>query len=362
MKKTITICLLAICVTGIVKGGDFQNFISNTKIKGDFRFRYEDKSETGKEDRSRERIRFRLNFDTKLNDKFNIGFGFATGSDDPRSTNQTLSDVFSTGDIRLNFGYFEYKPIKNIKIWGGKYKGIKKAIFRPTDLLWDSDITPEGIGIVSKKQVNDSISLIFNGGMWVLDEFKTSEKDPSMTVAQVGVKYKNSKSHFIAAFSYYDFADVKGNSFEFSSGSNTLTDQGVLMYNYTAFVFSAEYKYKTDGEKISYLALFTEYVSNSDVKSEDKGYIVGAKIGKKVKKAGDMELKVNYRNLEKDAWLDIFPDSDAFSGKTDSKGFEAELKIGLAKNTYFSVDYYSMDRILSDSSQDVIQLDINFKF
>lgn len=363
MKKTkLILSVLVLLIAGSTFASDLPSFIKNTKIKGDFRFRYEDKSETGKEDRSRERIRFRLNFDTKLNDKFSVGFGLATGGDDPRSTNQTLSDVFSTGDIRLNFGYFEYKPVKGLKIWGGKYKGIKKAIFRPTDLLWDSDITPEGIGFISHKKLNDNVSLIFNGGMWMLDEYKTSQDDPSMLVLQPGFKFKMDKSSLTVAVAYYDFSDVKGNSFDFSSGTNTLTDEGVLMYDYTTLALSMEYKYKVSSENVDYLALFSEYASNSDADVDDTGYIFGVKLGKKVKTIGDWELKVNYRSLEKDAWLDFLPDSDAFSGKTDSEGLEAELKVGLAKNTYLSVDYYKMDRINSDSSQDVIQIDFNFKF
>lgn len=363
MKKTKMILSgLLLLLAGNTFAVELPSFIENTKIKGDFRFRYEDKTETGKEDRSRERIRFRLDFDTMLNDKFSVGFGLATGGDDPRSTNQTLSDVFSTSDIRLNFGYFEYKPLDGFKIWGGKYKGIGKALFAPTDLLWDSDITPEGIGFIADKKLNDNVTLIFNGGMWVLDEYSSTQNDPSMVVLQPVLKFNLDKSSFTLAVAYYNFSDVKGNSFNFSSGSNTLTDEGVLMYDYSTLALSMEYKYKVEATNVDYLALFGEYSSNSDVDQNDTGYIFGVKLGKKIKVLGDWELKVNYRSLEKDAWLDVFPDSDAFSGKTDAEGFEAELKIGLAKNTYLSIDYYKMDRISSESSQDLIQIDLNFKF
>jgi len=66
-----------------------------------------------------------------------VGFGLATGGDDPRSTNQTLEAAFSTPDLRLDYAYALFRPVKEILFWGGKYSGIKKALWRPTDLLWE---------------------------------------------------------------------------------------------------------------------------------------------------------------------------------------------------------------------------------
>jgi len=111
----------------------------------DFRLRYQWQKRDGSR-RGRERIRLRLSYSREVVRGLKLGFGFATGGDDPRSTNQTLSESFSTPDFRLNCAYVSYEPVDGLRLWGGKYAGIKKVLWVPTDLLWDSDLTPEGGG------------------------------------------------------------------------------------------------------------------------------------------------------------------------------------------------------------------------
>jgi hypothetical protein len=70
-----------------------------------------------------------------------------------------------------------------------------------------------------------------------------------------------------------------------------------------------------------------------------------------------------YTRLEKDAFLDTFPDSDRLGGRTDVKGFEFILDYGLSPNVYLTLDYYRFDRIAAISDQeDLLQTDLNFKF
>ena len=45
-----------------------------------------------------------------------------------------------------------------------------------------------------------------------------------------------------------------------------------------------------------------------------------------------------YRRLEKDAWIDTLPDSNAFEGKTGIKGHEGKVTFGLTKDTTFGFD------------------------
>jgi len=48
----------------------------------------------------------------------------------------------------------------------GKIKSIKKLLFRPSDLLWDSDINPEGISLLLNNKVNN-FDLFMNTGFWM---------------------------------------------------------------------------------------------------------------------------------------------------------------------------------------------------
>ncbi len=338
-------------------------WIKNTKFKGDFRLREEYKDETGKIERYRTRIRFRLGFITKVNNTLKFGAGFATGSGDPRSTNITLGDSDSKKDFNLDYAFAEYVPFSGLTVWGGKYKGIKNILFRPTDLLWDSDITPEGFGFLYSKDLSENSRFFFNSSYMILAEFKESGADPFVYFVQPGIVFQRGALKIKAAFSFFNTVHCEGSSFDYSSHSNSVDSEGKLLYDYSVLNPSFEVSWKTNFRSIEYLRVFGEYAVNSNVDDEDTGYILGFRFGKKIEKNGDFELTYSYRYLEKDAWLDIFPDSDSFGGKTDLKGSEVEIKVGIAKNVYLSIDYYDMKRVLDeDKTCKLIQFDLNFKF
>ena len=93
--------------------------------------------------------------------------------------------------------------------------------------------------------------------------------------------------------------------------------------------------------------------------------LVGVKIGhKKVKTAGQWQFKYLYRRLERDAWLDIFPDSDFFGGATHAEGHEIIAVLGVYKNVSVAIDYYRTEEIDSDVDlvEDVFQFDVLMKF
>jgi len=69
-----------------------------------------------------------------------------------------------------------------------------------------------------------------------------------------------------------------------------------------------------------------------------------------------------YRHLEKDAWLDSFPDADALGGDTNAKANEFIFNYGIGKNMVFGLDYYDSKRLDIDLEENVLQLDLNFKF
>jgi opacity protein-like surface antigen len=71
-------------------------------LGGDFRYRYERIDAEGSDTRRRNRIRARANIEAQLDDRTEVGFGLATGGDDPVSTNQTLGAGGSSKNIALN--------------------------------------------------------------------------------------------------------------------------------------------------------------------------------------------------------------------------------------------------------------------
>jgi hypothetical protein len=343
-------------------------WIKNTALKGDVRVRYQsqDTDNDGKVSRDRARIRARLGIVANPNEKWEAGIGLASGGADPRSTNQTLENTFQTPDIRLDYAYTKYSPNKIVSIMAGK---IANPIWGTKDLIWDSDIYPEGIAATLNFKINDKFELFATPAYFILDEYSNSKSDPKMMVLQSGFKSNINKNVDLkVAAAYYNFVNMKGNDFsEWSSGSNTrVSGTNTWLYEYDGITLDAEIGFKLP-ESMKYIktaSLFGQYV-NSDADSNNTGFLYGVSFGdKSVKEAKDWQVKINYRKLEKDAWADFMPDSDFYSGATDVKGMEYELTIGLAKNITLGLDYYNAKPILSNTNrkENLFQADVVVKF
>jgi hypothetical protein len=112
------------------------------------------------------------------------------------------------------------------------------------------------------------------------------------------------------------------------------------------------------------LSFFAQYVNNTIPSDENNGFAVGFKMGAaKISKFGDWQFKYIYAMLEKDAVLDILPDSDRFGGKTGIRSHEGIFEFGLSKNTALGLDIYRSWGITnSKAASTIVQFDWNMKF
>jgi len=349
-------------------------WIRNMKLKGDFRLRYQydDKDKDSVSGRNRGRIRYRLGIETDINDQVKVAAGLASGSSDPRSTNQTFQDTFSTKGINLDYAYVKYAAQPWLTLFGGKMIG-KDILWEPTDLLWDGDITPEGGAAVLSKSV-DNMDFFANLGFFPIDESSSASDEPYMGYIQPGVQIKlNDNTSLKGAVTAYTVQSAEYD-IDNSAGTNTLVGSN-HKYDYDAISPAFELGFSEPlGGVVPYFSLFGEYVKAFDPDDEDEGFAAGIKFGdKKVSSPGQWQIKYIYRYLERDAWLDALPDSDAYDGDTNVKGHEIQWTYGLSKNITFGLDYYYMQPIktlsgISDHSlgsgneQHVIQADLVFKF
>ena len=162
-------------------------WVDKMKMKGDLRLRYQEQNteHDQRSDRVRMRYRLRVGVDAKVNKHWKVGFGVASGGADPRSTNETLDDWFSTKDLRIDYAYAQYQPFSWVKLIGGKFKN---PLWKPKDLLWDGDIRPEGGSIVFNYKPFKPLRVWLVGGYWILEEYRTA--DPYMFVVQPGIEWK----------------------------------------------------------------------------------------------------------------------------------------------------------------------------
>jgi len=332
-------------------------WVRKINLTGDFRLRYQYEDTDEQSPRNRGRFRWRLGGSAEVVDNLKVGFGLASGSDDPRSTNQTFENTFSSKSLQIDYAYAQYTPFKWLTLTGGKFKN---PLWTPSDLLWDTDINPEGasVGFTVK---SEPATIFFTSGLWVIDENKTGG-DPLMFPLQLGADWKIAKNvNLKAAASYYIFSSVKGKTLDFSSKTNTLVPGDGLKFDYNAFSLGAELGFKD--LVVPYVGLFGEYVYNPDPSKGNDGYLAGIKVGdKKVSDKGQWQLQYSYRRLGKDAWIDAFPDSDFFGGATNVRGHEVIAEYGLMKNVSAGIDYYHTKSMGTGIGQDLLQCDLLFKF
>jgi len=357
-------------------------WLQKISLKGDLRNRvqWEDKGSYG---RTRGRIRFRLGGEATVDQGLTTHFGFCTGTmsfdsldvavstvtgegsvspkeigSDPRSTNQTMQDNFSTKGIWLDYAYADWTANSNTRVLIGKFAN-KSLIWKPSDLLWDGDITVEGAGAcINGKQ--GGMNIFFNTGLLVLDE-SSSGADPSMFLFQPGIEtgLGDNASIKIAA-TQYGFENLVGSALDHAAGSNSVDANDKLIYDYDSTSIGLELKFS--GILFETQSIFAETVTCSRPAADNTGMLAGIKFGsKKVSSAGQWQVKAMNRRLEKDAWLDILPDSDAYGGKTGNEGIEVALTYGLGKNTTFGIDYYKVGAI-GGTARDLYQFDLAMKF
>ena len=353
-------------LASVKKTTDKLKWAEKIKLKGDLRLRHQTEQDKGDGDpgRTRFRYRYRLGVEGQVNEKVKVGAGIASGGDDPRSSNESLDDQFETKDARLDYAFAEYKPFDWLSVVGGKFKR-KDYLWNATDLLWDGDIRPEGAS-VNFKFKNSFGTSYANVGYWILDEFGSNPSDPYMFYGQAGHKWNSGDFFANAAVTMYQFERLEGNSVlgEHSSGGNTTDMSGNYMFDYDSYGLSGELGMKNVfmGDKM--VAIFGDYIHNSD-SDEDSGYAIGFKFGdKKVKSLHDWQFKYVYVDLEEDAWLDFLPDSDRFGGATGISSHEFIFKYGLGKHVYLGLDYYDSESEIpgSDDTQSLLQTDLVFKF
>ncbi len=327
------------------------DWASKIKLNGDVRLRYQGQdNDPGGTGRGRGRVRYRLGITAKPTDGWEVGAGLASGSSDPRSTNQSFDSTFSSKGINLDYAYAQYQVNDHIKAIGGKFKR-PNYLYLTSDLMWDGDITPEGFSM-NFSYPSELGTTFANSGIWVLEENSGSNDDPHMMYGQLGQRFGNDSIFGSLAGTFYSFSDNPVLGSFVTAGTNSDPNFSEI------FALAGELGVKDLFGNGIRTSLFAEWVTNNDtITSEDDGYLIGVKASQ-----GPWSLAYNYAHLEQNAWPDILPDSDRFGGLTGIKGHEIAFTYSIMRNVAVGVDYYMIENYLFNLDQDLIQLDLNVKF
>ncbi|CRM44709.1 MULTISPECIES: putative porin [Pseudomonas] len=345
---------------------------ARTQLKGDVRFRQETvkiqgESNNGGRDKDRQRIRARLGAYTEINSQVDTGIRVATGSsDDARSTNQDQDNYFDKKSIWLDLGYIDYHPdqIKNLHVIGGK---MLQPWVNMGDVIWDSDINPEGLAVTYKYPLGGSAELFGSLGNYNLKDNVDGDgvqfrHDLRLTSGQLGTRFSLTDNlKMTLGGSVYAYQNDK------DSRCTTTTTPCALAVNGNSanneFRLYEGFAQADIGGLAVPLALYGQYVKNNDaVTDQDTAWLIGAK-----SKVFGFNLDYNYRDTQRDAVVGAFTDSDFANGTTGSRGHKLKVSYDIDKNfalgaTYFltKADYAS--RTQRDANTNTLQLDAEAKF
>ncbi len=294
-------------------------------------------------DRSRQRFRLRVGPRVKIKE-FTLEIRLVSGSDSQVSTNQSFDEAFSSKPIQIDRLYVAWNPafFRSMTLTGGKMKNPFKRNFT-RDVLFDSDITPEGFAEQFTWRINPVIRLFANFGQFVLDEDEADERDQWLFGYEGGAQTKLGNSKLRLAVGFYDAINLDAGGIneptfqQFNSRTTAqdktaayVNDYNVLNLNgsFDAEVAGLPVNIQGDYVKNTAATVTCSGMSNSvgscgpgnvRVEDQDEGYQVGIRLGK-ARKTKTWEVAYYYKWLQADAVLSAFADSDFGDGGTNRLG------------------------------------------
>jgi hypothetical protein len=320
---------------------------------GDLRYRYEmfDVQYVDR-DRERDRIRARFGANFRVNDTISGRLALATGTPDPRSTNQTLTDTNTRKDIDVDMAYVTWAPTSSLKVTAGKQPF---AWTRTGSLFYDGDINVEGVS-ANFASGNFFASTWYD---WLAERALSftnvttgTNTDSILFGAQVGYRVPLSDSvRLTLAASYFDYDSVQGyNTFFGGSSFGNTTVVGVnngcsrtlaagtacLASDFNVLQGFADLTASLGGKPLRF---FIDYAQNQEAEINataqeklDTAYAAGISYGAASAAKGTWEFGVLYQQIEKDALFGQLLDSDFGDGNTDAKGFVFRGGYTVARN------------------------------
>jgi hypothetical protein len=356
-----------------------KTWVDYLTLKGDVRLRYETINDDSKKNasggdytRDRARIRARLGAEGKYED-LKTGIRFSTGGADPISGNQTLGDGFQKKDIRLDLAYLDYNFLgdspQEIRAIGGKME--QPLIAMPDDLLWDPDLTPEGLAAKARFG-NDFVSVLVNGeGMWIQE--RDARKNCTGLAGQAALKFQFlPEVGLTLGGTYLAYQNIQGyDVIDWENKNNSYgnsTIKGTVSGSTTNKAWAEEFTPVLGFAQLDLwlagvpIALFGQALTNPKADANKNGFMGGVSLWK-AKNPRTFELGYSYSKLEKDATLGMFTDSDRWGGGTDGKGSKFYGKYQIMKNLQACVTFFLDKKKISadDGGTDYNRLQVDLQ-
>lgn len=185
-------------------GGEFG--IAGLDVSGDMRVRQEWNYGAAR-DRSRSAVRARLRATYKIDDHFTVGTQIATGDpDDPNSTDVTLGNFVDDFAVSLDQAWVRYTN-GGLTAYAGKFP----QIFQRTDMLWDGDVSPQGVGASYGAELGSA--RVDARGIWFVVDEAAVARDSDMLGGQLALSAPlgaTLKAGLTGSYYHYRLGSVAG--------------------------------------------------------------------------------------------------------------------------------------------------------
>lgn len=301
------------------------DWVTDFNFSGDLRARYEMQSGDQDDFTDRHRFRYRLRFGAvaTLKDDFEVGLRLASGADEdglgssPISRNATLRNNGSGKYLFIDRAYASWSPLKE-NLTGTFTVGKMANPFEFSQLVFDSDYAPEGLGTQFGYELNQQHFLALNAGAFVLDELSGSSADPYLFGAQArwdaswSEQWKTSLGAGILTITEED--SLVNTAVPNVNQGNTRNAAGAPVADFHPFVVDGSLTYNCPnlpfyGKNPFPVSLLGEYFHNPGADSDNNGYAAGIQFGN-AKKKGQWDISYRWQHLEADAWYEELTHSD----------------------------------------------------
>ena len=166
-----------------------------------------------------------------------------------------------------------------------------------------------------------------------------------------------------AGAGYFGYSNTVGSEpfWDGRARGNSVDVDGNYLYEYKNTEVFAQFDTKLGDWPLS---IYGQWVQNNEVREEDTGYAFGAKVGS-AKAKGQWEASWTYMDIESDAVISIFSDSDFGGGQTDADGHALKAKYAVSKSISLAGTFFvnEIDEFAGNQHDyKRFQLDVQFSF
>lgn len=276
---------------------------SRLNVAGDMRVRAQaDRSNDRAPDRYSAQVRGRVGVTYAVSDVVSVGARLVTGDfNDPNSTDVQLSGFDNKFPISLDLAYTKL-DFGSTQVYGGK---IPQPFVR-TELVWDGDVTPQGISANYKLPLGSGGTVKANALYFVIDE---QAAGPDSTMAGGQLVYESPalgawKFDTAASYYHYSLGSIAGaDAGDFRTNLRKPDGSYLSQFHLGDLIVGATYSGLGERWPVRVVA---DYVHNFGAATpEDTGYGIDVLLGR-AGKVGDWRVGYGYSVAETDAVFSAF--------------------------------------------------------